>query len=124
MENKKILIIDDEKEFTDIIKAFLEEKGGFTVLAENDGLRGIEAAISFKPDLILLDLMMPGVDGAYVASQVKHAPGIQNTPVIFLTAAITREEGESRDGVIGGHPFLAKPVQFKDLMALIGKHIC
>lgn len=80
--NKKILVIDDDADFRDIIeKGFFNEP--FVIFSAKDGQEGLDAAIKEKPDLILLDILMPKMDGIEVAKKLKGA-GIK-TPIIFLT---------------------------------------
>ncbi|HAZ10819.1 MAG TPA: response regulator [Candidatus Omnitrophica bacterium] len=120
MDKKKILIIDDEEGFTKMVKLNLEETGEYTVKIENNSNNAFMAAKEFKPDLILLDIMMPGMDGGDVASELKSDNALKDIPVVFLTAIV--KEGEI-DGSIGGHPFIAKPVSAEDLVKHIKKYI-
>ena len=122
-EKKRILVVDDEVDFTNQIKFFLETKGEYQVKEENKGSRALVTARIFKPDLILLDVMLPGADGGEIASKIKNDPELAGTPVVFLTAALLKEEAEKRSGWIGGQPFLAKPTNLDDLMACIQKHL-
>jgi len=123
MDKKKILIIDDEKGFTDLIKSVLEDTGKYTAIAENDGKKGLDTAMAVLPDLILMDLMMPVFDGPYVAQRLKDNEATKDIPIIFLTGAITPDEEKSRGGVIGGHPFIAKPVPLKTLLIAVEKNL-
>lgn len=119
---KKILVIDDEKDFTELIKTTLEIRGHYEVRMENDMSLALDTVRTFKPDLILLDLMAPGnINGGEIAGMIKNDPKIKNTPIVFVTAAITEKEVTSMGGVIGGHPFIAKPVNIKDLVNNIEK---
>jgi two-component system, OmpR family, response regulator len=119
MSCKKILIIDDEESFTRLLKTNLESTQAYEVRAENWAPRGLMAAQEFKPDLILLDVMMPGLDGGEVASRLQASPRTSNIPIIFLTAAVKPEEVGSRGGFIGGFPYLAKPVDMDGVIACI-----
>ncbi|PIU42483.1 MAG: response regulator [Candidatus Omnitrophica bacterium CG07_land_8_20_14_0_80_42_15] len=120
---KKILIVDDDKDLTGLVKSALEDTGKYEVLTENNGSNGLAATKAFKPDLILLDVMMPGTDGPYVASLIKKDITLKNIPIVFLTAAVTTEETRSRDGVIGGYPFMAKPISIKELLRFIENNL-
>jgi two-component system, OmpR family, phosphate regulon response regulator PhoB len=122
MDKKKILIIDDEVDFTKLVKMNLEETEAFQVKVENKGERGLSVAKAFKPDLILLDVMMPGIDGADVCNQLKNDPETTGIPVIFLTA-IVREEDIAANRQIRGNIFIAKPVELKSLVEVIIKNI-
>jgi two-component system response regulator VicR len=112
---KRILIVDDEKRIVDII-AYNLRKEGFTALCAHDGNEGLAAALSEKPDLIILDLMMPGMDGFEVCRRVRDA-GLQ-TPIIMLTA-----RGEEADKVagleIGADDYVTKPFGNKELIARV-----
>ena len=123
MDRKKILLIDDEEDFTDLLKLGLERTGRYEVRAENDPRSGIEAAREFSPNLILLDIIMPDMDGTEVARMIKEDEELKNIPVVFLTATLTREETDLEGGMIGGRPFIAKPVGITDLIRAIEKHI-
>ena len=81
----KILVVDDEPDVLEIVR-FRLEKDGHTVLTAADGIAGLNSAISLHPDLVILDVMMPGIDGFEVAFQMKNNPHTVNTPVIMLTA--------------------------------------
>lgn len=123
MKKKRILLIDDEENFTKSVKLALEQTGKYKVKTENKSLLGLAAAREFKPDLILLDIIMPGADGGEIYSQLKSEEDIKNVPIVFLTAAIEKKEAEERSGVIGGYPFLSKPVSLEELIDCIEKNI-
>jgi DNA-binding response OmpR family regulator len=115
----KILIVDDEKSFSGLVKLSLEATGNYDVQVENQGSRGFAAARSFIPDLILLDVVMPDASGSQVASQLKDNPSTKDIPVVFLTALVSEGEVSSQGGVIGGYPFIAKPVTISKLIDCI-----
>jgi CheY-like chemotaxis protein len=123
MDKKRILIIDDEEDFTQLVKLNLEQTKRYEVWVENKGAEGLEAAKSFNPDLILLDIIMPDLEGSEVASRIKNDAETKDIPIVFLTAAATKEEVSSSGGIIGGHPFLAKPVSTQELIDCIDKNI-
>jgi two-component system sensor histidine kinase/response regulator len=75
----------------------------------------------FQPDLVILDVMMPELDGGRLAAQMKDDPVLAETPVIFLTGSVRKEEVEDKQGIIGGMPFLAKPVQLDELLDWIDR---
>ncbi len=86
MQKKKILIIDDEATFAQIVKLNLEESGEYEVKTENKGANGFAMAKEFRPELILLDIMMPDVDGFKILKTLKNDDDTINIPVIMLTA--------------------------------------
>jgi DNA-binding response OmpR family regulator len=120
---KKVLIVDDEPNITEVLKMNLEASGEFEVLVENAPANALSAARQFKPDLILLDVMMPGTDGGQVAAQMNADPLLKPIPIVFLTAAVTKDEAEILSDRIGGYPFIAKPVGIEELIASIKKHL-
>ena len=123
MNIKKILIIDDEKEFCKTIKERVELSTSFYVEACSRAELAVQKAKLIKPDLILLDVMMPGITGPEIASQLKKAEETKNTPIIFLTAVLNEDEAEEHKHLIGGEYFLGKPVKFEDLLYMLNKLI-
>src|SRR2546422_3130128 len=114
-EKRRILIVDDDPESTHVVKILLERTGRYLVLEENDAAKAHQSAQNFRPDVILLDIMMPKTDGGEVAAQIEADPELQSTPIIFLTALVT--EPETKAGLrIEGHRSLAKPVNIPDLI--------
>lgn len=103
---KKILLIDDEESFTRVTQLTLQE---YDVQVENDSTRALATARNFKPDLILLDVMMPNLDGGDIAARIREDADLKKVPVVFLTALVTKREN-ARQPVMGGYPFIAKPV--------------
>jgi|ERR1051326_6968827 CheY-like chemotaxis protein len=120
---KKILIVDDESSITRLLKLNLEKKGHFVVRTENLGAQCVPAAREFRPDFILLDVMMPDMDGGEVIAHLKADPLLKDIPVVFLTAAVKKEEVQARDGMIGGFPYLAKPLDMRGVLSAIEKHL-
>ncbi len=121
MRKKKILIIDDEKTITEVIKFNLEETGLYEARVENKGSLGFAAAKEFKPDLILLDLMMPDTGGDKVAFQLKNSKDTKSIPVILLTAVVTKQEEYASGGVLSGYRVMAKPVDPESLIDAVRK---
>lgn len=119
MDKRRILVVDDDEHVTRMIKRNLEALGRFVVHTENEGRKALSAARQFSPDLILLDVMMPDLDGGEVAAQIQDDADLSATPIIFLTAIVTKEEVNEAGGAISGHPFVAKPVKTDRLISLI-----
>ncbi len=120
-QKQRILFVDDEADLTLLVKLNLEKTGMYEVRAENRALNAMKAAREFKPDLVLLDVMMPDLDGGDVASQFKADPSLKNVPVIFLTATVLKEEVGDKGKVIGGYPFIPKPFRSDVLLEQIHK---
>lgn len=123
MDKKKILIIDDEEGFSQLIKMNLEESGEYDVYTQSKGLLGLATAKQVKPNLIFLDILMPDVEGSEVAAQLRDDRETKNIPVVFLTALVSGSEVKSRGGTIAGNPFIAKPASADQLIAIIKKTI-
>ena len=115
----KVLIIDDEVSLTHTIKLILEESGDYEVAEENDGTKALATARRFRPDLILLDVVMPEIDGGEVAFQVQADEDLSEIPIVFLTGVVTRKE----EGMIGGRHFIAKPVTKNKLIDCVNKNM-
>src|SRR6266851_4135995 len=114
-EKPRILIIDNSRDFTHSAKLGLERTGRYSVWEENEPARAHQTAQRVKPDLILLDIAMPETDGGEVAARIESDPTLDRTPIVFLTALVTK--AEARSGLqIQGHPFLAKPISVPDLI--------
>jgi CheY-like chemotaxis protein len=121
-EKTGILIIDDSRDFTYSAKRALERTGRYSVWEENDPAKAHQTAQRLKPDLILLDISMPETDGGEVAARIESDPGLHRTPIVFLTALVTKAEAKS--GLrIQGHPFLAKPISIPDLIEGIERYL-
>lgn len=115
--NKKILVVDDEEDILDLLKYNLE-KEGYTVQVAENGIAGVEAARDFIPDLILLDIMMPGQDGVETCRQLREIKELANTFIIFLTARV-EEYSEIAAFDNGADDYLTKPIKPRALMSRI-----
>ncbi len=122
-DKKRILLIDDESNMTFLLRVIFERAKEYEVRAVNIPSRALAAAKEFRPDLILLDVAMPEMDGGELASRLSEVPSLKTVPIIFLTASVTKEEVSERAGLIGGLPFLAKPVDPAELLSCIRKHL-
>ena len=118
MDAKKVLIIEDEKSISDIVK-FNLVKEGFEVDTAFDGLTGLNKAMEIKPDLILLDVMLPSMDGFQVCKKVRET---SNVPIIMLTAK--EEEVDKVLGLeLGADDYITKPFGMRELVARIKANI-
>jgi two-component system, OmpR family, response regulator len=120
---KRILAVDDEVSFTRLLKLNLEQTGAYDVHVENVAGQALPAARRFKPDLILLDVMMPDMDGGTLAAALRGLPALERVPIIFLTAAVKKKEVQAGHGQIGGFPFIAKPVDLAELIECLKAHL-
>lgn len=89
---KRIVYVEDEPDIRSIAEFALAQLGGFTVELCESGQQAIEKAPAFKPDLILLDVMMPGMDGIETFARLKALPEIEATPIVFMTAKAMQDE--------------------------------
>ena len=118
----KILIVDDEPNIV-VPLQFLMEQNGYEVMVAESGEEAIEAYLKFKPDLILLDIMLPGIDGFEVCQVIRLESDWGNTRIIFLTA-MGREVDIAKGMVLGADDYITKPFsnaevirKVKDLLA-------
>ena len=116
-------MVDDEEKLTRLTKLNLERAGRYEVRTVNRASLAVAAAREFKPELVLLDVVMPDGDGGQAAAEIRALPGLRDIPIIFLTATVKPAEVKSRAGMIGGQYFIAKPVKTEDLIACIEQHI-
>jgi len=123
MYKKRVLIIDDEENFCKLVKKNIEQTGEFEVHIATNGGDGIELAREIKPDLILLDIVMPGMDGADVISLIRNDESIKDTPIVFLTAIVREEEASSQASFTRGYSLLSKTVTVRELIACIKKNV-
>jgi two-component system, OmpR family, response regulator len=122
MNKKRILMVDDEKGVTTMTKLNLERTGLYEVQVENRSTRALEAAKQFKPDMIIMDITMPDMDGSEVASQIKADEKLKDTPIVFLTAVVSQIETGNSELRRGGQVFLSKPINLKTLVTCIEQY--
>ncbi|HYE18462.1 MAG TPA: response regulator transcription factor [Tepidisphaeraceae bacterium] len=118
MNKGTILIIDDEKDLIEMVRYNLEDKEGFDAISATDGQSGLEIAQRHKLDLIILDLMMPGIDGLEVCRRLRADPRSARVPIIMLTAKAT--ESDRVVGLeIGADDYITKPFSPRELVARV-----
>ncbi|MEO9964676.1 MAG: response regulator transcription factor [Reichenbachiella sp.] len=115
--NKKILVVDDETDILDLLKYNLE-KEGYQVQVADNGIKGVEIAQTFVPDLILLDIMMPNQDGVETCRQLRELKVLSHTFILFLTARV-EEYSEIAAFDSGADDYLTKPIKPRALMSRI-----
>ncbi len=120
---KRILAIDDRASNTRLVKLYLEQTHYYEVREVNDAKAALAAAEEFLPHLILLDVMMPGMDGGDLAASFRANPKLKTVPIVFLTAAITKEEVAASGGKLGGFPYLAKPIVLAEVAACVKEQL-
>ena len=122
MDKKTILIVDDEADVLLLLEKGLTNQG-YSVISASNGEDAVIAAWSHQPDLIILDVLMPGMDGPEVDIKLKEDPKTKDIPVIFLTSLYTKSEQNIHKYTAGESIMFAKPYDIKDLIAGIEKVI-
>ncbi len=120
----RILVIDDDRPLSEMVKLNLEATGDYEVRVENRSVLAISAALQFRPDLILLDYIMPGLDGGEVSKGLGEHPLLCHVPLIMVTAlASNNEMGPDGASHRGGHLMLAKPIKLAKLLRCIEQQL-
>jgi putative two-component system response regulator len=112
--------VDDEPGFTRLLKLVLNR---YIIREENDSSRAFETALAFRPDLILMDVVMPEIDGGNLAAKFRADSRLSQIPIIFLTAVVAPRETGEGPRTFGGFPFLAKPVSPEMLEQCIAEQL-
>ena len=116
-DKKKILVVDDEKSIRELL-VFNLEKEGYETIEASDGAEAVEKALSEKPDLILLDVMLPRLDGISVCKKLRYALNINTVPILMISAKDT--ESDKIVGLeMGADDYITKPFQIREVMARI-----
>ena len=115
---KKILIVDDEEDVLLVLEKGLASAGYSVITADNGG-DAIRLAKAKCPDLIILDIIMPEMDGTEVAARLREDRQTRNIPVIFLTCVLTKEEEAERRRAAGPNIFISKPYQLEELLTQV-----
>ena len=113
----KILIVDDEKDILEFLSYNLR-KEGFNILIANNGRKGLEIAKKEEPDLIILDVMMPEMDGIETCEKIRETPSIEDTLILFLTAR-AEEYSELAGFTAGADDYITKPIKPKLLISRV-----
>jgi DNA-binding response OmpR family regulator len=116
-----ILIVDDTPDNLRLLSQILTQKG-YKVRAVSNGEQALTAAAAAPPDLILLDIMMPGIDGYTVCQHLKAKPETANIPIIFISA-LNEPLDKVKAFVVGGVDYLTKPFQLEEIVARVGVHL-
>jgi len=113
----KVLVVDDERVIVEIVEEELTAHG-YEVYTAFTGAEGLSKCKSLRPDVVILDIMMPDIDGSSVAAEMKDDPNTAHIPVIFLTGAVKSSEVPDSH-LVGGQLFLAKPFKTEDLLKIL-----
>ena len=121
LKNKRVLIVDDEQDLTDVLARRVSAGWGFAVSVAYDGAEGLRKAAVFKPDVILVDIAMPEVDGWEMCRRLRDNPDTRHIPIVIMTAwdaqgLIARAAAE------GATKVLLKPIEENELLAVLRTH--
>lgn len=119
---KKVLIIDDEKDILISLSSYLS-RNGYDVKSADNGKDGLKLVQEEKPQLIILDLMLPDIDGSDIAARLLEDPQTRDIPVVFLTSMMRKGEQLESGGQIGNRCIIAKPCSSEEILACIKDRI-
>lgn len=122
MRRIKILIVDDDSRFTGLVKTTLEGTGKYEVWEDNEGTKALDKAREIMPDMVLLDIQMPKTSGTVVAQRLRSDAALLNTPIIYLTGIVPKEDYTLHKD-LGGVPFIAKPIGLRELIDCIDANL-
>jgi len=122
MEKKKLLVVDDEPDVLRLLEERLS-RAGYDVIKASCGKEAVELAQSKLPDLIVLDIAMPGMDGSEVAEILRDNPKTRDIPILFLTCLFTKQEEKTSGHMLGHNFFIAKPYDASELVREIDKRV-
>ena len=123
MKKKRILLVDDEVGFTRLLKLNLEQRADYEVRVENWAEQALHAAREFRPDLVLLDVIMPRMIGNDVAACMREDAMLKGTPIVFLSAVGGRKNAEPPTRTLSGFPCIPKPASLEELIDGIERHL-
>ena len=121
MSKRRILLVDDEVPLTRLLKRLLDDR--YDVRVENRGSLALEAAREFRPDLILLDLLMPDLSGREILVQIRSDPDLHEVRVVFLTAAMPDDRARDEMGARSLDLWIAKPAMAAEVMERIDRQL-
>jgi twitching motility two-component system response regulator PilG len=111
---KHVLVVDDDEPINELVRIVLETRG-YQVVSAADGTSALDAVARLRPDLVVLDVMMPGVDGFEVCRRIKEDPATKDTKVVMLSAK-SLDVDRHRAEAVGADLYLTKPVKLADLL--------
>ncbi|MFH1645061.1 MAG: response regulator [Candidatus Omnitrophota bacterium] len=123
MPRKKVLLIDDEVDFVELLKINLEYSGDYEVASLSDPTKAIALINSFKPDIIFLDIIMPDFNGFELLDEISADKYMKDIPVVFVTAAALNEELVETSKFMHGRPLLNKPIEIEQIIEKIEEYV-
>lgn len=118
---KKVLLIEDNKNIIKVISMLLNNEG-FDIKVEKDGVNGVETALEWEPDLILLDIKLPKMNGFLVCETLRDNEKTEDTKIIIVSAK-AEEEDIQRGFELGADEYMTKPINPNELLEIINKHL-
>ena len=119
LDNDLVLVVEDDADTLELIRIVLEYALGVRVVTGENGIDALHQAEDAQPALILLDMMLPGMDGLEVAKRLRSSPRSQNTPIVAVTASASREMATAA----GCNDFIQKPFQLDYLLSKVREHL-
>jgi DNA-binding response OmpR family regulator len=116
---KRVIVIDDEEDFCQLVAESLKTAKVSDAIWCSEPTKALGKILSYKPDLVILDIKMPEISGDTIAAELRANEATKRIPVLFLTALIDNMEAEAHNNVIGNNLFMAKPVKIKELLTLV-----
>ena len=120
---KKILVVDDQEGFTSVLRLNLESTNQYETRVVNVSKETVRIAEEFKPDLILLDVVMPELKGSEIAKSLKYHPQLKDVPIVFFTATVTPETLTKQEGLLEGYDYIAKPGKLEEILEVIERNL-
>lgn len=120
-QKKKLLVVDDEELIRRMVALWFEREGFFVLTADN-GTEGLRLAIQEKPDVVLLDIMMPGLHGFEVCRKIREQPQLANT-IIIMTSGKSYKPDIDKAKELGANDYLIKPTDSANLLSVVNKHL-
>ena len=121
VKKKKVLVVDDDVDITRLVEKALDKAGGYDVISVNKPARALGLVRKHNPDLILMDALMPVVNGTEIAMQLSRENRFRNIPVIFISSLLEGSDTGTTGKRIGGYMCLAKPFKPGDLLTCVEK---
>jgi len=114
-QKRSILVVDDDVDTSQMVKMMLEKTGLYAVSICNRGSEALKVIQTMRPELVLLDIMMPDADGTDIADQIQKDKSLALTRIVFMTSLVSQKE-VNKNSVIGGHSFISKPISGEVLL--------
>jgi len=121
MSKRRVLVVDDDVNLSRLAGMILENSDQYEVMIVNESVRALPAALQFRPDLMLLDVDMPGKDGGDLAREAATDSRLRDIPILFLTGLVSPDEASAGPLERGGMTFLSKPAEPALLLATVGR---